>query len=53
MVGFLSGTGGERSMAGVEGVWYACATPLKQAGARPNSQPPTPSAGPLSVMKHM
>ena len=28
----------------------ACATPLKQAGALPNSQPPMPGAGPLSVM---
>ena len=26
------------------------ATPLTQAGALPNSQPPTPRRGPLSVM---
>src|SRR5277367_3612348 len=31
----------------------AYATPPKQAGALPNSQPPTPGTGPLSVMKHM
>ena len=53
MVGVLLGTGGERSMAGLRACNTACATPLKQAGALPNSQPPTPGTGPLSVMKHM
>ncbi len=53
MVGVLPGTGGERSMAGVEGVRNTThATPLTQAGALPNSQSPTPGTGPLSVMKH-
>ena len=50
--GVLSGTSGEHSIGGIEGVLFCMgATPLKQAGALPNSQPPTPGAGPLSVMR--
>jgi hypothetical protein len=53
MVGVLLGAGGERSLPALRACNTACATPLKQAGALPNSQPPTPGAGPLSVVKHM
>jgi hypothetical protein len=48
--GVLFGTSGGHSMGGIEGVLHG-ATPPKQAGALPNSQPPTPGAGPLSVMQ--
>jgi hypothetical protein len=51
-VGGLSGTiGGERSITGLEGV-FGMRDSLKQAGVLPNSQPPTPGTGPLSVMKY-
>jgi hypothetical protein len=41
----LFGTGGHRSMAGVEDVLCGIATPLTQAGALLNSQSPTPGRG--------
>ena len=33
MVGFLSGTGSERSMAGVEGVWYGMRDSTETGGS--------------------
>jgi|HubBroStandDraft_6_1064221.scaffolds.fasta_scaffold593502_1 hypothetical protein len=52
-VGGLSGIiGGERSITGLEGVCFGMRDSLKQAGVLPNSQPPTPGTGPLSVMKY-
>jgi len=54
MVGAPVGLRGVRSMAEVDGMTYGiCASPLKQAGALPNSQPPTPGTVPLSMIKHM
>jgi hypothetical protein len=44
---------GARLMAGVEGVYSKCSMallPVRQAGALPNSQPPTPGTRPLPMI---
>jgi hypothetical protein len=53
MVRPLSSTRGKRSMAGFDGVSCGMCVSTEQAGAHPDSQPPTPGTGPLSVMTHM
>jgi hypothetical protein len=46
IVRVLSGTRCGRSTVGIEGMCDS----MKQAGALPNSQPPMPGTGPLSVV---
>jgi hypothetical protein len=53
IVSVLSGARGKRSTTGTGGVLCGMPTPLKQAGALPDSQPPTPDTGPLSAITCM
>jgi hypothetical protein len=53
MVRPLSGTEDERSTAGIETVSYGMCVSTEQAGALPDSQPPTPGTRPLSVVMRM